>query len=119
MWNCDRTSQPHQQTSAIAFTIYKVAKTFIQNRYNDWFSDQVARQLKSGNDPTDIKVSSKFSDLKPLHASWIVDLYKHIQGEDELILKGFKEAGIYEAINEAQEIFERSGKSVQSLKTRC
>ena len=31
----------------------------------------------------------------------------HMQGEDELILKGFKEAGIYEAINDAQEIFER------------
>ena len=29
-----------------------------------------------------------------------------MQGEDELILKGFKEAGIYEAINDAQEIFE-------------
>ena len=30
-----------------------------------------------------------------------------MQGEDELILKGFKEAGIYEAINDAQEILER------------
>ena len=48
---------------------------------------------------------SKLSDLKPRHASWIVDLYKHMQGEDELIQKGFKDAGIYEAINDAQEIF--------------
>ena len=100
---------PTNKFQLLDFTINKTAKAFIQNRYNDWFSDQVARQLKSGNDPTDIKVSSKFSDLKPLHASWIVDLYKHIQGEDELILKGFKEAGIYEAINDAQEIFERVG----------
>ena len=30
-----------------------------------------------------------------------------MQGEDELILKEFKEAGIYEAITDAQEIFER------------
>ena len=29
-----------------------------------------------------------------------------MQGEDELILKGFKEAGVYEAINHAQQIFE-------------
>ena len=41
-------------------TVNKAAKAFIQNRYDDWFSDQVAWQLKSGNDPTDIKVSSKF-----------------------------------------------------------
>ena len=37
----------------------------------------------------------------------MVDLYKHTQGEDELILKVFKEVGIYEAINDAQEIFKR------------
>ena len=30
-----------------------------------------------------------------------------ISHDDELILKGFKEAGIYEVINDAQEIFER------------
>ena len=41
-------------------TVNKAAKAFIQNRYDDWFSDQVAWKLKSGNDPTDIKVSSKF-----------------------------------------------------------
>ena len=50
-------------------TVNKAAKVFIQNQCNGWFSDQVARQLKSGNNPTDIKVSSKLSDLKPLHAS--------------------------------------------------
>ena len=68
---------------------------------------EVAQHLKSDNDPTNIKVSPKLSDLKPHHASWIVDLYKHTQREDKLILKGFKEVGIYEAINDAQEIFKR------------
>ena len=107
MWNCDRLSQPHHQISAIRLTVNKAANAFVENRYNDWFSDQVARQLKSGNGQTNIKVSSKLSDLKPLHASWIVDLYKHMQEDDELILKGFEEAGIYEAISDAQEILKR------------
>ena len=62
-------------------------------------------------------MSSKLSHLKPLHTSWIVDLYKDIQGEDELILKGFKDAGIYKAINDAQEIFERVESPFR--KTRC
>ena len=107
---CEVVIVPHNLTNKfqpLDLTVNKATKAFIQNQYNDWFSDQVARQLKSGKDPTDIKVSSKLSDLKPLHASWIVDLYKHMQGDDELILKGFKEAGIYEAINDAQEVFER------------
>ena len=100
---------PHDLTNKfqpLDLTINKAVKVFIQNQYNDWFSDQVARQVKRGIDPTNIKVLSKLSDLKPFHGSWIVDLYKHMQG-DELIQKGFKEAGIYEAINDAQQIFER------------
>ena len=40
-------------------TVNKTAKAFIQNRYNHWCSHHVARQLKSVNDPTDIKVLSK------------------------------------------------------------
>ena len=73
---------PTNKFQLLDFTINKTAKAFIQNRYNDWFSDQVARQLKSGNDTTDIKVSLMLSDLKPLHAKWIVDLYNHIEGEN-------------------------------------
>ena len=53
--------------------------------------------------PADIKISSKLSDMKPRHASWIVDFYTHIQGESEIVIKGFKEAGIVEAINDAQD----------------
>ena len=73
---------PTNKFQLLDFTINKTAKAFIQNRYNDWFSDQVARQLKSGNDTTDIKVSLMLSDLKPLHAKWILDLYNHIEGEN-------------------------------------
>ena len=73
---CEVVIVPHNLTNKfqpLDLTVNKAGKAFIQNQYNDWFSDQVARQLKSGKDPTDIKVSSKLSDLKPLHTSWIVD----------------------------------------------
>ena len=73
---------PTNKFQLLDLTINKTAKAFIQNRYNDWFSDQVARQLKSGNDTTDIKVSLMLSNLKPLHAKWIVDLYNHIEGQN-------------------------------------
>ena len=107
---CEIVIVPHNLTNKfqpLDLTINKAAKAFIQKPYNDWFSDQVGRKLKSGKDPTDIKISSKLSDLKPLHAGWIIDLYKHMQGENDIITKGFKEAGIYEAINDADKVFER------------
>ena len=72
---CDILIVPHNLTNklqALDLTVNKAAKTFSQNGYNDRISDQVARQLKSGNDLTDIKVSSKLSDLKSLHTSWFL-----------------------------------------------
>lgn len=36
-------------------TVNKAAKAFIQNQYNDWFSNQVADQLKTCKEPADIK----------------------------------------------------------------
>ena len=62
-------------------TVYKAAKVFIQNQYNDWFSNQVTHQLKSGKDPANTKISSKLSDLKRLHVGSIVNLHNHMQGE--------------------------------------
>ena len=53
----------------------KSANAFIQNQYNDWFSNQIIHQLKSGNDPANIKVSSKLSDLKALHTGVTVNKY--------------------------------------------
>ena len=56
----------------VDLTVNKVAKAFIQNQYNDWLSNLAAYQLKSSKYPANIKISSKLSDLKPLHDSWIV-----------------------------------------------
>ena len=64
-------------------------------------------QLRDGIDPIDVKISSKISDLKPLHASWIVDLYRYLEEEKQMIKNGFQAAGISEAVNNAQEIFEK------------
>ena len=65
----------------IDISINKAAKAFIQNMYNEWFSNEVAAQLNRGVDPTEVMITSKLSDLKPLHTSWIVDLYEHFRDD--------------------------------------
>ena len=37
----------------------KAAKAFIQNRYNEWYSNEVATQLNQGVDPTEVKIKSQ------------------------------------------------------------
>ena len=58
---------------------------------------------KSFGVPTEVKITSKLSDLKPLHASWIVDLYR----ETGMVIEGFDSAGITETVNNAQSVNEK------------
>ena len=88
-------------------SVNKAAKAFIQTQYNEWFAGEVAKHLKSGKDPRDLKLTTKLSDIKPLHAGWIVDLYNHLSNEPEMIMNGFKSAGIVEAVENANNVMER------------
>ena len=63
-------------------------------------SNKVLFQLKKGIDPADIKIISKLSNLKPIHAYRIVDLYKHLSDNQEIIVNDFDSAGISKAINQ-------------------
>ena len=107
--NCEVVIVPHNLThkfQPLDISVNKAAKTFIQNLYNESFSNQVAIQLKHEIDPADVKISSKLSNLKPLHASWIVELYHHLSNEAEMIINGFDSAGITEAVNDANSVLE-------------
>ena len=59
---------------------------------------KASAQLKKEIDSADIKIIGKLFNLKPLHASWIVDLYKHLSDKQEKIVTGFDSAGISEAV---------------------
>ena len=88
---CEIEIVPHNLTNKfqpLDLTINNAAKAFIQNHYNDWLSNQVAHQLKRGKDQANIKISSKLSDLKRLHAGWIVNLQNRMQGECKTIVMG-------------------------------
>ena len=47
------------------------------------------------------------SDLKLLHADWIINLRNYMPEECETIVKGFKEASIVETIKDSETIYER------------
>ena len=57
--------------------------------------------------PGNAKVSLKLSDLKPLHARWIVETYNHLKHQNDSIIKGFDAAGFSEAITCANDVFTR------------
>ena len=108
--HCESLIVPHNLTKKFQpreISVNKTAKAFIQNQYNDWFSNKVSVQLKKGTDPADIKITSKLSNLKPLHASWIVDLYKHLSDNQEIIVDGFDSTEISEAVTKASTVLDK------------
>ena len=95
--NCEIVITPHNLTNnfqPLDISVNKAAKVFLQNQYNYWFLTEVSVQLKKGIDPVHLKIISKLFNLKPLHASWIVDLYKHLSDNQEVIINGFDSAWI-------------------------
>ena len=57
--------------------------------------------------PGYMKGSVEMSDLKPLHARWIVDMCTYLKQQKESILNGFDKARITEAVKSANEVFAR------------
>ena len=54
-----------------------------------------------------LKVSLKMSNLKPLHARWIVKMYGYLKQQKGSILHGFDKAGITEIVSLVNKVFTR------------
>ena len=103
--NCDVVIVPSNLTNK--FQPLDLSDNYSFHKYNDWFANQIFTQLQNGKDPTDVKISSKLSDLKPIHARWIVDWYNHVIKEKERIVRVFNSAGLSETVQNAENIYEK------------
>ena len=100
---------PHNLTNKfqpLDITVNKLVKSFISNKYNEWFSKQVSQQLEKGIQPADVKVSLGLIELKVMHAKWILELYNYLCHQNEIILNRRKAASITEAVESANTVLE-------------
>ena len=75
-------------------------KRFTKNRFTEWYSSQVIKEIEAGKDLETIVIPLKLSIIKPLHAQWLIDLYNHFTSPVgwEICLKGWQVSGIYDAV---------------------
>ena len=71
-----------------------------------WYNELVAKQLNEGKAPADVEVSLNLSEIKPLHAKWVYEMYEYLRGCSDLVLNGFESARITEAVEKSNEVFE-------------
>ena len=72
------------------------------SKFHSWYSDQVSKQMDDGKQPEDIEVDMKLSVMKPICARWIISAYDYLRTEARIVCGGFVEAGICEAVDEAE-----------------
>ena len=88
--NCTDRLQP------LDLSFNKAAKMFLRSRFQDWFAQQVAAQ-KKGEKPVE-PVDLRLSNMKPLGAQWMVELFNYFKAKSSIIGNGFKAAGIADCL---------------------
>ena len=76
------------------------AKQFLNGKFSEWYSAQITKQLERGVDIYNVKVETTLTVMKPIHAQWIIGLYDNLRNQKDMILKGFEQAGITDAISQ-------------------
>ena len=87
--NCTDRLQP------LDLSLNKAAKDFLRSQFQSWYANKIHEQLKQDKcDPVDLRLTV----MKTLGAKWIIELSRYIQSKPSLIINGFKEEGIIDAL---------------------
>ena len=81
-------------------TVNGYSKRFLKNKFNEWYSFQVSKQLAEGVMLENVQVKLNLTILKPIHAGWLVEFYNHMTTDKgcNIIKDGWKATGITDAI---------------------
>ena len=74
-------------------SVNKPAKDFVKNKFQEWYSNIILDQLDNGIDED---VDMSLSRMKPLTAKWMIELYHYFVSHPDIIVNGFRVAGIEE-----------------------
>ena len=109
---CQVVIVPHNLTNkfqSLDITLNKPAKSFISNKYNEWFPSRFHSNLRKVYRLQMLKYLLVLSSLSVLsyHAKWILELYNHLCLQNKIILNGFKATSITDAVGSANTVLER------------
>ena len=71
----------------------------MKKKFLEWYAKEISSPLERGRDVYEVEVPLKLSVMKPTHARWLLGFYDHMRNSGDIIRKGFKMAGIDDAID--------------------
>ena len=88
-------------------SVNKPAKDFIKRQFNQWYTDQVMKQLEERDDDlqeAEIQpIEMGMPLMKEISAKWLVDMAQYLSDNPQIIVNGFIRSGIPGALDRLQE----------------
>ena len=81
-------------------SVNKAAKDFTRKTFSEWYTRQLTNGMENGIELDDIKIDYRLRVLKPLHATWVISLYNHMNSPEgkAVSASGWKKSGIFDTI---------------------
>ncbi len=88
--NCTDRLQP------LDVSVNKPAKDFMKQKFQEWYANIILKQLQ---DNIDEPVDMRLSIMKPMVSKWAIEMYDHFVSHPNIIINGFRAAGIYKILH--------------------
>ena len=82
-------------------SINKPAKSFLKCKFEEWYAEEIFKQLRGSNSASDQldPVNLSLPVMKELCSKWILEMFEYISANPQMIVKGFIRAGISRALD--------------------
>ena len=80
-------------------SINKAANDFLRDKFKHWYAGEVSKSLQAQLENEVVPVDMRAGVTKELGAQWLVAFYDHICSHPDLVVNGFKETGIMDALD--------------------
>ena len=85
-------------------TVNDYFKKCLRKKFNDWYSEEVERELRDGLNPRKSKANFQLLVMKPIHAQWIVEAFNDTNEKRDMIIAGFGKAGIISSYVDVEDL---------------
>ena len=86
--NCTDLLQP------LDMSANKALKSKRSSFFSEWYSKEVSKQMAAGSPTVTVNIDMWMSVIKEHSCKWLVSAYDHIRSHPDIILNGFRKAGI-------------------------
>ena len=86
--------------------VNKPAKDFLKRKFEHWYSEEVTKQLEGVKDIEAVEIQPidmTSAGMKVLTAKWLVEMGEYLLENPQVVVSGFRHAGISAAIDKSFE----------------